>query len=331
MMEREIWIPLMGAGIVLTWGIITEWLQSRRIRRMSYLAFGPSGKPYKWTIVAPWIRIICLTAIAWILLSVLLLSNSIKVMDDVPVDTADNAAEQFVLLVDLSPSMSIRDAGIKGEQSRRERTKDIIFSLLDRMGKQVRYTVLCFYTRTIPVVQKAHDKAVVRNVFDELPIEQVMKPGQTDLGLAIGDTLNFIDDYPDKSVTLVICTDGDTLPMKEMIIVPHSVKSTLVLGVGDPQQGTAIDNHLSRQDTITLSRLAGQLHGLYWNVNKKNLPSSEIAELYDVGTLSSARSWSRKELYLMLLALFASVYTFLPLVLQFMGCGWKVVDRDKED
>jgi len=326
-MDKNIWIPLAAAGLAFLITLFAEWLHSRRVKRLAMLSFGPTGCPRSWTVAAPWIRIICLSGIAWSLAALLLLSSASPAADDKDAAHRMSDPEQLVLLIDVSPSMAIKDAGRSGEQTRRERVGDVVSSLLDRMGRQVRYTVICFYTRSVPIAKMVRDKSIVRNVFSDLPVEITMKPGKTDLGLAVKDTLAFIKDYPKNSVTLLICSDGDIESAPDMVERAESIGNTIILGVGDVKRGTPIDNHISRQDSITLSRLSQQLHGSYLNINTKNIPSSAVADLCDSGTLAAASKIGRTRLYTIWLGLFATVYAFLPVVLEFFGSDWKVVSR----
>jgi hypothetical protein len=329
-MDHKMWIPLAAAGVSLLIAVFTEWLHARRVKRLAVLSFGPAGKPRAWTAAAPWVRIVCLSGIAWCLSALLLLSASSVRGGDKEQGTQGSSAEQLVLLVDVSPSMLIVDAGAKGDQMRRDRVGDVVSSVLDRMGRQVRYTVICFYTRSLAIAKMAKDKSIVRNVFNGLPVEIIMKPGKTDLGLAVKDTLEFISDYPQGSVTLMVCSDGDTDSAPDMVETPDSIANALVLGVGSVKHGTPIDGHLSRQDSITLNRLSQQLHGSYLDVNKKQVPSAAIADLCDSGSLAASSKIGQVRLYTIWLAFFAAVYSFLPVALEFAGSDWKVVSRGSE-
>jgi Zn-dependent alcohol dehydrogenase len=257
----------------------------------------------------------------------MLLSDTAHGTDSDLQNSQEVNTEQLVLLIDVSPSMSIKDAGKTGELTRRERIGDVVSSLLDRMGRQVRYTVICFYTKSVHIAKMAHDKLIVKNVFNDLPVEITMKPGKTDLGAAVKDTLDFINDYSKGSVTLMICTDGDTVPATVAISKTDSIGNALVLGVGNVKRGTPIDNHISRQDSIVLNRLSQQLHGNYLNVNTKNIPSAVIADLCDSGTLAAASKIGKTRLYTIWLVLFSAVYAFMPVALEFLGSDWKVVGR----
>ncbi len=324
-MGHKIWMPLAAAGVTLLIAAFTEWLHARRVKRLAMLSFGPSGNPRAWTAAVPWVWIVCLSGIAWCLVALLQLSAaSVSGGDNEPGQQGADT-EQLVLLVDVSPSMLIVDAGVKGDQTRRDRVGNVVSSMLDRMGRQVRYTVICFYTGSIPVAKMVKDKAIVRNVFNDLPVDIIMKPGKTDLGLAVKDTLDFISDYPQDSVTLIICSDGDTESVPDMVKKPNSIEKSLVLGVGSVKHGTPIDNHLSRQDSITLNRLSQLLHGSYLNVNKKQIPSAVIADLCDSGTLAASSKIGQARLYAIWLTLFVAVYCFMPVALEFAGSDWKVV------
>jgi Ca-activated chloride channel family protein len=312
------------AGVFML-AVLAEWLQSRRILRVARLAFGPKGRPRSWVRVIPYLRAACLTGIAWALLSLLAIAHSTASSQT---RATEAGAEQLVMLVDISPSMEIADAGPKAEQTRSERLRDVVSVILGRMGRQVRYSLLCFYTRTIPISRQAHDKAVVANVFDGLPIYKAMQPGQTDLEDALKYTLDFIKDFPRKSVTLMICTDGDTKPIADIGELPESLKTALILGVGNPLDGTAIDGHLSYQDQVTLRELAKRLHGHSFDVNSRQLSSAALGNLCYIGSLEKNDGIDRQSISLGILALCTFIYTLIPLLLDCCGSDWKVRGRE---
>ncbi len=315
-------IPLAGAVLTLLVALIAEWMHARRVRRVAPLAFGPAGKPRRWVRLVPWFRVLALSGMAWALLTLLAFKTAMLGAPHAA-DREDAKTEHLVLVMDYSPSMILPDSGPKGTQTRKDRMREVIGSVVDRMGKHVAYTVLCFYTSAQPVTQKVFDREIVRNILNDLPVEYALLPGKTDLGKAVNSALELIQDYPRKSVTFMICTDGDTLETAEIRSLPPSVKRALVLGVGDIQQGTMIDDHLSRQDPIVLDSLARHLNGSYLNVNVRHVSSTEISSLCRAGGGSPVRTRSRGDVALLVLAVLAFLYVgVLPLALEFCGSDW---------
>ena len=151
--------------------------------------------------------------------------------------------------------------------------------ILRRLDGDVVYSVIVFYTDALPVVVDAKDAELVRNVFNGLPVWYVMKPGKTDLGTGVRRTLEHLADYPDDSTTVFLLTDGDAIELGTIPKPPDSVRDVYVLGVGDPNQGTFIDDHMSRQDASLLGTLAGRLRGKYIDVNDKHVTTLALGQL----------------------------------------------------
>ena len=316
-------VPLAGAALTSLLALAAEWLQARRVRRVAPLAFGPAGKPRRWVALVPCVRVLALTGIAWALLVLLVVRTS--VLGPPPAGhSAKSEAEHLVLVLDYSPSMTLPDSGPKGSQTRRDRLRDVIGSVVERAGKHVVYTVLCFYTRALPVAQKVSDRDIVRNVLNDLPIEYALEPGKTDLGKAVNSALELIQDYPRRSVTLMVCTDGDSEALEDIRPVPPSVKKALVLGVGNIQQGSLMDDHLSRQDPLVLEGLASHLNGSYLDVNDRHIASAEIGSLCRTGDAPAARVVGRDDVALLVLVVLSCLYAaVVPLALDFGGSDWR--------
>ena len=310
-----------GTAAAFLVALAAEWLHGRRVRRVARLAFGPAGRPRRWTRIVPAVRVLALTAMAWALLTLL---------TDTRAGTPPNGAragakpEHLVLLLDYSPSMTLADSGPKGDQARKARMRDVVGSVVDRAGQRVCYTVLCFYTRAVPIAQKVFDREIVRNALNDLPIEYALEPGKTDLGKAVNSALDLVRDYPRKSVTLVICTDGDTVETEDIHPLPSAVKKAFVLGVGNIRQGMLMDDHLSRQDPIVLGTLAEHLNGVYLDVSARHVPTSAIAYLCGDGGQAAAQHPDRRTVSLLALAIAALLYAaVLPVALEFGGSDWR--------
>lgn len=316
--------PVYAALLVLLLSALAEALHARRVRVAARLAFGPEGQPGRWTVVAPCLRCLSLAAFAWGLAVTWQLHQAAK--DGKPAEAAEPA--RLVFVADLSPSMYLKDAGPEGKVTRQQRMREEVEAVLMRVGGDLRYGVVGFYTEARSVVMDARDPELVRNVFDGLPVQYVMKPGSTDLGAAINAAVKVVAPLPEKTVRLVIFTDGDTVPLQPILPRPKSVKDVLVLGVGDPRKGTFIAGHQSRQDAEVLASVARALRGAYYDVNEKHLPTDALGDL--VRRTPPAKSGlSLAQLAVLAMLLGSAALALLPVALQYFGTGWKVVRRDE--
>ena len=235
--------------------------------------------------------------------------------------------EYVSLILDFSPSMLLTDGGQKGEITRKEQMKRVVDSLLERFGEHVRFSLIAFYTRPMPMVTDAQDKNIVSNVLNELPIERVMGPGKTELGQAIKMTLEMVENKPEESTTLVLVTDGDTPEIGDLGYLPVSIKKALVLGVGNSKVGLSIDGHMSRQEPETLAYVANHLQGTYLDVNASFVPGGEIHHLIQSSKAGRGRSWNAVDQALAAFILSACLYSLLPLLQQWMGSSWTAINR----
>ena len=317
--------PLNAALLVLLLSALAEALHARRVRVAARLAFGPEGASRGWTIIAPFLRCIALAAFAWGLAVMWQLHQAAK--DGKPADTKEPV--RLVFVADLSPSMYLKDAGPEGKQTRQERMREEVEAVLMRVGGDLRYGVIGFYTEAHSVVMDARDPELVRNVFNGLPLQYVMKAGSTDLGTAINAAVKVVDGMPAQTVRLVVFTDGDTIPLQPILPRPKSVKDVLVLGVGNPRKGTFIAGHQSRQDAEVLATVARSLRGSYFDVNEKHLPTAALGDLVQRTPLPKSgldlAQWA-----VLAMALGSAILALLPVALQYAGSRWRVVRIETE-
>ena len=250
--------PLTAALLVLLLSALAEGLHTRRVRVAARLAFGPEAASRGWTLVAPFLRCLAITAFAWGLAVMWQLHQAAK--DGKPADTKEAVRLGFV--ADLSPSMYLKDAGPEGKQTRQERMREEVEAVLMRVGGDLRYGVIGFYTEAHSVVMDAHDPELVRNVFNGLPLSYSMPTGQTALGQALNAAVKLVNDFPDGSTRLIVFTDGDCVNLVPILPRPKSVKEVFVLGVANPEKGTFIDGHQSRQEGDTLRAVASACRAL---------------------------------------------------------------------
>ena len=84
-------------------------------------------------------------------------------------DPAD--VQRVVLVLDVSPSMNVVDAGADQKLRRRDRVLEVVEGILSRIAlSRTRFSVVVFFTSARPVVVDATDINVVRNILDSMPL-----------------------------------------------------------------------------------------------------------------------------------------------------------------
>jgi Ca-activated chloride channel homolog len=102
------------------------------------------------------------------------------------------------------------------------------------------------------------------------------------------------------------------------------VRDVYVLGVGDPHQGTFIDDHMSRQDAALLGTLAGRLRGKYFDVNDKHVTTLALGKLAR-GSGATKTAYGLVDLAIFLFAAAALAQALIPVALEYFGSDWKTV------
>lgn len=316
-------VPIVAALCVFLLVAIAEWLHGRRIRVAERLAFGPVGVR-KWVRYVPLLRSLGLAAFSWGFATLVLTKN----------DGGENSAggkdlesTRLVFVADLSPSMYLADAGPDGKQTRQARMREVVEAILQRVSGDLRFGVIGFYTDALPVVMESRDPELVRNVFNGLPLSYAMPVGKTDLGKAVNASLELVAGFPEGSTRFVVFTDGDSADLVPILARPKSVKEAFVLGVGNPDKGTFIDGHQSRQERDTLERLAASLKGRYQDVNRKHLATSALGDLV-VPLPPIRKGWTLVQFAVLSMVVGASIHAMLPLALEFFGSAWRVALRE---
>jgi Ca-activated chloride channel family protein len=129
-----------------------------------------------------------------------------------------------------------------------------------------------------PVVVDTKDYEVVRNILGDLPMHYAFPAGKTKLLSGLEEAVKLAEPWSPRSTTLVVLSDGDTVPGTGMPRLPASIRSVLVVGVGDPNVGKFIDGRQSRQDVPTLKQIAVRLGGTFHNGNDHHLSSALISD-----------------------------------------------------
>jgi Ca-activated chloride channel family protein len=296
-----------------------EVLHVRRCRRVAALAFGPSRRPATWVYLAPVLRVAALSGLAWGLTTLLLLRPKMHQAGVI----AENEYRNLLLVLDVSPSMRLQDAGPSGKQSRAKRAADVLKSLFERIPiDHYRMTILATYTDAKPVVIGTSDMEVVCNILGELPMEYAFKAGPTNLFAGLEEAAKVARPWRPRSTILMVISDGDTIPATGLPKMPDSVSHVVIVGVGDPVAGKFIAGHQSRQDASTLRQLAVRLGGTYHNGNDKHLPTELLLRITAVPGKSVFDRLTRREYALIACAAGATVLALLPLLLHYLGTFW---------
>jgi Ca-activated chloride channel homolog len=293
--------------------ILAEWMHTRRVRRVADLAFGHEAnwRPWQWLVVG--CRVLGATALVWGLSILAELPEGTVVKDE---KTPEGGFRHIVLVVDVSPSMRLEDAGPSGKQRRVQRGKDVVESVLQRVNlEQARVSVVAMFNGAKTVVKDTTDLGVVKNIMDDLPLRWAFEPGKTDLFAGMREAITLAKPWQPESTTLIFVTDGDTIPDKGTPAMPRSIRQTMVLGVGNPVQGKFVDGHQSRQDSTTLRQFASRVSGTFFDVNTLNVPSRDLADLSETLPLKNAAGVGLREAALAAIATGAFLLGLLPLAL----------------
>ncbi|MBB5352709.1 Ca-activated chloride channel family protein [Haloferula luteola] len=308
------------ATLVLVTG--AEALHFRRVRQVSMLAFGPGGKPSWLGRGSPLLRVIGMAALVWGLATLWTLppaahrSNREGVVDP-------KERQHLLLVLDVSPSMRLQDAGATGKESRMARARAVLESVIARTAHdKLHTTVVAVYNGAKPVVEETRDLEVVENLMNDLPMHQAFPSGQTRIFDGLAEAARIAAKWPAGSATLMLISDGDTVPATGMPKMPPSIGGVLVAGVGDPLKGSFIDGRNSRQDGTTLRQIATRLGGEYFDGNAKLVPTAVLHRLGTVAMDGDSRLPGRRELALLLSCLGAGLLAGLPLLLDFFGSAW---------
>ena len=313
--QYAMWAAL-GAFLL---SVFAEWLHARRVKRLGRLAFGPDAKPRAWTLIAPPLRVIAFTGVIWAFVVLIAFEGSSRLHER-------NAAatRHLMVLLDVSPSMELKDAGDDGAQSRRNRAATLLKSVMERANsEQTRITMACFYSDAMLLCKEVSDRELIWNFADNLPLHIAYKPGKTSLLKSLNTAEGFIKDLPRKSVTFLVLTDGDTVPASGLKPMPSSVVDLLIVGVGNASRGTFIDGHQSRQDNAQLTQLARRLGGQFHDGNSKQIPSGMLRHLTAPDERSDKFQISVRTLAIITLAVGVSLLCLLPMLLETFGSGWK--------
>ncbi|MCP5024559.1 MAG: VWA domain-containing protein [bacterium] len=284
---------------------------------MALLLFGPRQRAENWVRIVPILRSVAAGLLAWGLWT-LLFSIAPKTQGS---DTIKSGEwNHLVLVLDVSPSMRLEDAGPTGEQSRLHRSRDILNSIFSRVAMgHYRVSVVATYSGAMPVVVDTIDAEVLQNILGDLPMHHAFKKGETRLFDGLEEAVKIAKGWEPRSTTVIVLSDGDTVPPTDMPKMPPSVGGCLVVGVGDPLVGSFVGGRNSRQDVSTLRQIAARMNGSYHNGNKKHVASGILKQVTVGSHQALLRVWSRREYALMACFLGSALLALLPLLLHLLG------------
>jgi hypothetical protein len=109
-------------------------------------------------------------------------------------------------------------------------------------------------------------------------------------------------------------------------LAPHQQDAIVAArkGVGNPHQGTFIDDHMSRQEASVLRTLAGRLRGHYYDVNEKHVSTLSLGTLA-MGAGVRKLTYDLVDIAIFVFAAGAIALALIPVLLEYFGSDWKTV------
>ncbi|MBL9147583.1 MAG: VWA domain-containing protein [Phycisphaerae bacterium] len=332
---RELLVAFLVAAMAALLAALAEWLHARRVRRVERLAFGPKG-PAAWTVVVPPLRVLAFALTTWGAMVLVFYTS-----ERTSTKARREASQHLLVALDVSPSMHLADSGPRtglssaartpgattalAPGSKPERMKraawagELVKGILDRLDPDTtRMSVVAFYSDALPIVTETFEKEVVANILDGLPMYVAFEGGGTNVAKGIEKAFEIARPWPEKSATLVIVSDGDSMDAKLPGRRPDSIADVIVIGVGDPKSALMVGGHRSRQDAESLKRIALQLGGIYHDGNERQLPSSVLDGLSMI-TPQGADAIGLREMALLAVGVGGGVLAFLGPTLLLFG------------
>ena len=189
--------------------------------------------------------------------------------------------------------------------------------------QKFKITVIAVYSDAKMLLEDSKDHEVVRHIMEKMPMWHAYKPGKTKLMSGIIEAAKVAKPWNPKSAFVMMLTDGDTVPTTGMPKLPASINEFFVIGVGDPNTGSFIDGHQSRQDVNTLRQVANRLRGVYHNGNKKHLTSKLVGKFTETQQDQAKQAWSRREWALLAAVIGSAIFSILPLFLHYAGTTFR--------
>ncbi len=315
---------------VLILASIAEWIHWRRTQKVAQLAFGPSREPTFFGKISPAIRVAMLTLLGWGLINLLAIAPKVHRTTIKEID--QDKVQHLILVLDVSPSMRIKDGGLDKSQSRLNRASEVVKSIFSRVSQDyLHLSIVATYNGALPVVVDTRDLELIDNMLNQLPMHHAFKNGKTKLFDGIQVACDTAKDWKPNSTTLLLISDGETVPSDGMPRLPDSISDVLVVGVGNPSEASFINGQQSRQDVATLSQIASRLGGTFHNAHTKHVPSDILNQISSLSEDNDDSHLSLREFSLIAVTFSTSVLALLPLLLYYFGSPWRVSSPNKKN
>jgi Ca-activated chloride channel family protein len=293
-----------------------------RTRKVRHLAFGPTGRFSTPTILAPVLKVLFLGGLAWALTTLYLLEPKAHRSEVKEIESKER--RHLLLVLDVSPSMKLKDSGEDSGLTRTQRSSKLVQSLLKRTtDDKLHITMVAVYNGAKPVVQESRDLEVILNFLDGMDMSSVFPVGKTRLFDGLEEAAKIAREWPSNSATLLLVSDGDTVPATGMPKMPPSIDGVLVMGVGNPTKGSMIDGRQSRQDVGALQQIASRLGGQYHDGNMRHVPSSVLNGLGSLKADGDGLKLTLREYALITGVISALGLAILPFLLYFFASPFK--------
>ena len=314
--------PILVAATTAVLATGAEVLHAMRTRKVRHLAFGPTGRFSTPTILAPVLKVLFLGGLAWALTTLYLLEPKAHRSEVKEIESKER--RHLLLVLDVSPSMKLKDSGEDSGLTRTQRSSKLVQSLLKRTtDDKLHITMVAVYNGAKPVVQESRDLEVILNFLDGMDMSSVFPVGKTRLFDGLEEAAKIAREWPSNSATLLLVSDGDTVPATGMPKMPPSIDGVLVMGVGNPTKGSMIDGRQSRQDVGALQQIASRLGGQYHDGNMRHVPSSVLNDLGSLKTDEEGLKLTLREYALITGISSALGLAILPLLLYFFASPFK--------
>ena len=311
----------VAAAVMALLAAAAEAIHLRRVLRAAPLAFGPRRRLFALAAVAPLLGVAAVGAAAWGLTVLTVLPPRAHRAGEVK----ENEYRHLVLVLDVSKSMELEDAGPGEKKKKRsQRAADLLESFFSRVqSERYKTTVVAFSTEAKPVVLDTTDREVVRNILTDLPMRYGFKPGETNIFAGLEEAAKIAKPWPPGSALLLLVTDGDTVPATGIPKMPASIGSNVaVIGIGNPTVPKAVGGHMSRQDASTLRQVATRLNGAYHDGNEKQMTTELVSQLDERAKPKGGEKLTSREYALICVGAGTGVLALLPAVLTLVGTGW---------
>jgi len=298
-----------------------EVLHQRRIRSVAPLVFGPGRKPSLLVRWMPLLNALAGAICAWGLATLWIATPKLRQAAE---KTDPGDLRHVIFVLDVSPSMRIEDAGSGGNERRSARVAAVLKQFFRTAPTdQALFTVIATYTDAKPVVVDTRDADVVLNITDRLPLSHVFEPGRTRIFTGLEEAARTAKPWPRASTSLILLTDGDTVPSTGMPPMPQAISEVVVVGVGATEKGSFINGRNSRQDVASLKQIAARLRGTYINGNIQPIPPALVDQLAGMPEKNVFQRLTRREYGLIAASTGAALIAILPELLMAFGTSWQ--------